>query len=114
VGSESIGCPLQTERTNDIDLLKNKAEKNKERIGALTLEIENKNNLNESLSTENEDMKADITNKASMLARCAEAIRSTRNQMRTLKEENRELRKARYNNPKVNRWKKKTRQGNKE
>ena len=50
-------------------------------------------------------MKTDITSKASMLARCAEAIRRTGDQIKTVKEENRELRKARYNNPKMDKLK---------
>ena len=51
-------------------------------------------------------MKVDMANKASMLARCAETVQKARNQIRTLKEENRELRKVKYNNPKMDKlWK---------
>ena len=94
-----------TERMHDIDQLKKEAEKNEEQIGTLTLEIGKKNDLNENLTVENENMKIEITNKASMLARCAEAIRRTGDQIKTVKEENRELRKAGYNNPKMDKLK---------
>ena len=67
-------------------------EENKEQIEALTLEIENKNNLNKTLIAENEDMKVDTANKASTLARCAEAVHKTKDQMRTLKEKDEKLR----------------------
>ena len=40
-----------------------------------------------------------------MLARCAEAIRRTGDQIKTIKEENRELRKAGYNKPKMDKLK---------
>jgi len=50
-------------------------------------------------------MKVDTANKASTLARCAEAVHKARDQIRTLKEKNRELRRAKYNNPKMDKLK---------
>ena len=78
---------------------------NKEQMDALTIEIENENNQNENLIAENEDMRVDMANKASTLARCAEAVHKARDQMRMVKEENRELRRAKYNNPKMDKLK---------
>ena len=50
-------------------------------------------------------MRADTENKASTLTRCAETVNKARDQMRTLKDENRELRRAKYNDPKVDKVK---------
>merc|ERR1712030_207113 len=74
-----------TERTNEINLLRIETEENKEQIDALNQEIENKNNINESIIAENENMKVD---------------------MRKLKAENEELKRAKENNPNIDRIKK--------
>jgi len=42
-------------------------------------------------------MKVDMANKASTLSRCTEAVRNARKQMRTLKAENEELKRAKEN-----------------
>merc|ERR1712105_378810 len=77
--------------TNDIDQLQSEAEENKKQSYALTLEIEIKNSINESLIAENEDMKTDMNNKATLLPRCIETVHRTRDQMRILREKNRKL-----------------------
>ena len=48
--------------------------------------MENMNNLNETIIKENKKMKEDITNKEHNIDRCAEAVRSARNQMRIIRE----------------------------
>jgi len=74
--------------TNDIDQLQSEAEENKKQSDAVTLEIEIKNSMNESLIVENDDMMNDMNNKTTLLARCIETVRRTRDQMRILRDKN--------------------------
>ena len=48
-------------------------------------------------------MKVEMANKASTMTRCTEAVHVARKQMRTLKAENEELKRAKENNPNIDR-----------
>ena len=59
----------------------------------LTKEIEKVNSISETTKAENENMRTDITNKAYTITRCIEAVRYTRDQMRTIKGRNEKIKK---------------------
>ena len=78
-------------KTSEIDILKNDVEDKKGQISALNQEIENKDNLNETIAMENESMKINIADKESNLTRCTDAVRNARDKMRLICAENKEL-----------------------
>ena len=75
------------DKKNKIAILRDEVGKNRTKISELNRDIEDKNAINKVIRKENEDLKVDKTNKTVILLRCLEAVRNTRDKMRTLKTE---------------------------
>ena len=91
---------LKSNRTNkskiqneEITALKNKLEENKELIQKLNNEIGNNIELNEAITTENEALKADRTNKSKTIERCTTAVRNAKKTIRVQWNEIEEIKK---------------------
>ena len=65
-------------KNEEITTLRNELEENKELIQELSNEIGNNNELNEAITTENEALKADRTNKSKTIERCTTPVRNTK------------------------------------
>ena len=69
---------------NKINLQRSEIKEYMNQIEALVHELENMNNLNETIIKENRKIREDITNKEHSIDRCAEVLHSARNQMRII------------------------------